>query len=123
MSLPPIPELTVFMGLVLAFALYGLTASGHFPEQHRAPALKRTTGRFILWGSIAGAFVVLVAACVLAFQRLPIYAAVIGGGGMLLIAPLVLQSFPDSFVDGRRGLLSFTAFGLVLVIAARCVMA
>ena len=36
MALPPLPELAVFMALVLVLSLYGLTVSGHFPEEHRA---------------------------------------------------------------------------------------
>ena len=36
MVLPPLPELAVFMALVLVLSLYGLTVSGHFPEEHRA---------------------------------------------------------------------------------------
>jgi hypothetical protein len=42
---------------------------------------------------------------------------VIGGGAMVLFAPLLLQPFPDSFVNGRRGLLTFAgiAAGLTLV--------
>ena len=41
----------------------------------------------------------------------------IGGGAMVLFAPLLLQPFPDSFVNGRRGLLIFAgmAAGLALV--------
>ena len=52
-----------------------------------------------------------------AWQRLPLYAAVIGGGAMVLFAPLLLQPFPDSFVNGRQGLLIFAglAAGLALV--------
>ena len=36
MALPPLPELVLFMALVLVLSLYGLTVSGHFPEEHRA---------------------------------------------------------------------------------------
>ncbi len=39
---------------------------------------------------------------------LPWYLQVIGGGAMLLFAPLLLQPLPDSFVNGRRGLLVFS---------------
>lgn len=123
MSFPPVAELIVFMALVLAFSLYGLTASGHFPREHRNPTLRSGAGALILWGSIACAVVVLGAALLLAVERLPLYAAVIGGGAMLLIAPLILQAFPDTFVDGRGGLLSFAAIGLVLVAAARWIVA
>jgi hypothetical protein len=45
---------------------------------------------------------------------IPWYAAVIGGGGGILVAPIVLQWFPDRFVDGKRGLLSFAALAALL---------
>lgn len=111
------------MGLVLAFSLCGLTASGHFPPEHRNPTLRSRAGAVILWGSLTCAVLVLGAALLLAMQRLPLYAAVIGGGAMLLVAPLILQAFPDAFVDGRRGLLSFAALGLMLVAASRWIVA
>ena len=40
-------------GGVLAAALCGLAASGHFPREHRSPALRTTAGALILFGSIA----------------------------------------------------------------------
>ena len=119
MSLPPLVDLGVFMGLVLAFALFGLTASGHFPAEHRATSLRAGAGVIILWATIAAALAILGAALLMAIDRLPLYASVIGGGAMLLIAPLILQGFPDSFVDGPAGLLTFSAMGLLLVAAAR----
>jgi hypothetical protein len=39
MQLPPLTDLVLFMGLTLAFALSGLTVSGHFPAEHRGQAL------------------------------------------------------------------------------------
>jgi hypothetical protein len=39
--------------------------------------------------------------CRFAWQHVPLPAAVIGGGAMVLFAPLLLQPFPDSFVNGR----------------------
>jgi hypothetical protein len=45
---------------------------------------------------------------------LPWHLAVIGGGAALLFAPLLLQPLPDSFVDGRRGLLAFSAAAVSL---------
>jgi hypothetical protein len=53
-------------------------------------------------------------ALVLAWMALPWYATVIGGGAALLFAPLLLQPLPDSFVNGRRGLLVFAAGAVVL---------
>ena len=45
MALPPLPELAVFMALVLVLSLYGLTVSGHFPEEHRAASLRTAGGQ------------------------------------------------------------------------------
>jgi hypothetical protein len=45
---------------------------------------------------------------------LPWHLQVIGGGAMLLFAPLLLQPLPDSFVNGRRGLLVFSAGAALL---------
>jgi hypothetical protein len=36
----------------------------------------------------------------------------------VLIAPLLLQPLPDSFVDGRHGLLAFAAASIVLAAIA-----
>ena len=42
---------------------------------------------------------------------------------MVLIAPLLLQPLPDSFVNGRRGLLTFTGLGLGLALMAGTLLA
>jgi hypothetical protein len=42
---------------------------------------------------------------------------------MILIAPLLLQPFPDSFVNGRLALVLFTGAGLGLALAARTLIA
>jgi hypothetical protein len=117
MALPPLPELALFMALVLVLSLYGLTVSGHFPEEHRDASLRAGLGPLLLWGTIALCAALTLAALVFAWQRLPLYASVIGGGAMVLFAPLLLQPFPDSFVNGRQGLLTFAglAAGLMLV--------
>jgi hypothetical protein len=114
MALPPIPELAVFMTLVLVLTLYGLTVSGHFPEEHRAASLRTVGGQIMLWGTIALCGALALCAIAFAWQRVPVYAAVIGGGLMVLIAPLLLQPLPDSFVNGRGALLIFTGLGIGL---------
>lgn len=119
MQMPPLPDLAVFMGLVLAFALSGLTASGHFPAEHRGARLRTGFGRLLLWVSMACAAVVLAAALLIAIERLPLYASVIGGGAMVLAAPLILQGFPDTFVDGRSGLVAFAGIGICLAAVSR----
>ena len=109
--------LVMFALLVMSAALYGLTASGHFPSEHRAEALRSTGGAAILWGTMALALATAIVGLALAWSVLPWTWAVIVGGAVLLMAPLVLQLFPDSFVDGRAGLLVFAGIGGVLSLA------
>jgi hypothetical protein len=98
----------------MSAALYGLTASGQFPSEHRAEALRSPAGAAVLWGTMAVGLATTSVGLGLAWRVLPWHAAVIVGGGVLLMAPLVLQKFPDSFVDGRSGLLTFAGIGAVL---------
>src|SRR5262245_36846871 len=116
MVLPPLPELVVFMALVLVLALYGLTVSGHCPAEHRAAA--RPAGSVLLWSTLVLCAVVTALALHFAWRHVPLSAAAIGGGAMLLLAPLLLQPLPDSFVNGRRGLLVFAGLALGLVLIA-----
>ncbi len=118
MTLPPLADLALFMALVLVLSLYGLAVSGHFPREHRTPALWSRSGALVLWGTMAIAAALAAATLLLAWNRLPLYAAIIGGGAILLAAPLVPQLFPDSFVDDRRGLLVLTALALLLALPA-----
>lgn len=108
--------LAVFMALVMALSLHGLAASGQFPREHRSPALSAGAGPAILFASIGLAIVCLLAGLTLAWRLVPWYAAIIGGGAMVLAAPLVLRSFPDSFVDGRGALIAFAGAGAVLAL-------
>lgn len=117
MGMVEVTALMMFALLIMSAALCGLTASGHFPAEHRAETLRSPGGAAVLWGSMAaGVFTALVALFV-AWIALPWTWAVIVGGGMLLLAPLVLQSFPDSFVDGRSALIVFGGAGVVLSFA------
>jgi hypothetical protein len=116
-SLPAAGDLALFMGLVLVLALYGLTVSTHFPAAARRPALKSASGAAVLWGTLAIAATVAGFALALAW-RLPGPASVIGGGAMLLAAPLLLPWAPDGFLDGRAGLLFFAALAVALAAAA-----
>lgn len=109
-------QLLLFMGVVLLVALYGLTVSGHFPAEFRGKTLQGS-GAITLWGSMAAAAAAAGVALLHGAQNLPWHAAVISGGAMLLFAPLVLQRFPDPFVNGRRALLTFSA-GAALLAAA-----
>jgi hypothetical protein len=102
------------MALLLALSLLGLAASGHFPAEHRAPPLRSVAGRFVLYGSLIVGAICLVAGLAVSWSIVPLYAAVIGGGAMILFAPLVLQTMPDRFVNGYGALL---IFGLAAALA------
>jgi hypothetical protein len=106
--------LGLLMGSVLLVALYGLAASGHFPAEFRPATLQRGWGVLVLWGTMVATGLACAALLVLAWRTLPWYATVIGGGAALLFAPLLLQPLPDSFVNGRRGLLVLATGAVVL---------
>lgn len=110
--------LAVFAATWLAIALYGLTAAGHFPREHRSARMCSALGTLVLWASMTIVALSAMVALVLASRRLPWAAAVISGGVALLMAPLCLQALPDRFVDGRRGLLSFAVAAGALSAAA-----
>jgi hypothetical protein len=103
-----------FMAGVLAVALYGLTASGHFPAEARSAKFKGGSGVLVLWGTLAATALAAVAILLKSWSILPWYLLVIGGGATLLFAPLLLQPLPDSFVNGRRGLIAFSAAAIVV---------
>lgn len=105
-----------FAALLMCVALYGLAVSGHFPAEHRAETLRTPAGAAILWTTMAIALLAIIVAIAFAWRSIPWYAAVIGGGGVLLAAPLVLQAFPDSFVDGRAALTVFATASIALAL-------
>src|SRR5262245_25850896 len=106
--------LGLFMAGVLAVALYGVTASGHFPAEPRSDKFKSGAGALVLWATLLVTALAGASMLIQSSSILPWYFSLLGGGAMLLFAPLVLQGFSDSFVDGRRGLLIFSACALVL---------
>ena len=108
--------LVLLMGTVLLVALYGLAASGHFPAEFRAEKLQRGWGVVVLWGTMIATGLAGAVALVLAWSALPWHATVIGAGAALLFAPLLLQPMPDSFVNGRRGLLVFATGAVILAV-------
>ncbi len=108
--------LAIFTALLLVVSLHTLAASGQFPREHRAPALMSSLGAIILHGTIVIAIACLLAALWAAWRLTPWYAAVIGGCLAILAAPLVLQQFPDRFVDGRASLLVFASTSAVLAL-------
>lgn len=109
-------SLVLFTALLLALALHALAASGHFPREHRAPTLTTGNGPLVLFGSIAVVALCLLAGIAAVGWLIPWPAAVIGGGVAILSAPLVLQRFPDRFVDGRSALQVFAGAGAVLAL-------
>jgi hypothetical protein len=113
-ALPPWPDLILFMMSVLVISAFVLTAAGHFPREFRSPAVATRTGTLILWISVivVAAFVGLTLA--FTWWALPWYAAVIGGGLMVLIAPYLLHPLPDQFVNGRSALLVLAGVALLL---------
>ncbi len=106
--------LLLFTALVLVLSLHGLAASGHFPRAHRSAALSTGAGPATLYLSLVVASACAVAGVVAAARSLPWYAMIIGGGGAILSAPLVLQEFSDRFVDGRAALVVLAAAAAVL---------
>ena len=114
--LPYWPQLLLFMSAVMLVALYGLTVSGHFPAEFRGETLKGGSGVAALWGSAVVTASAAGVTLLRGFETLPWYAVVIGAGAMLLFAPLLLRPLPDSFVNGRRGLLVFSAGAALLAL-------
>ena len=108
--------LVLFTLLMLMLSLHGLSASGHFPREHRATALSSPLSAVILHGTILIALTSLTAGLWAAWRLIPWYAAVIAGGLAILAAPLVLQEFSDNFVDHRGSLLSFASASAALAI-------
>ena len=105
----------LFMALLLVVSLLGLAAAGHFPRQHDKPSAR--IGAPLLFGSLAIAGGCLLAAMVGAWRHIPWYAAIIGGGAMILFTPLLLLPLPDAFVDGPAALLVFSGLAVLLAVA------
>ena len=107
--------LLLFSGLLLSAILCVLIASGHFPREHRAPALRSRSGTVILYGAPALSLICLVTGSALVWGTVPWYAAVIGGGAAVLAAPLLLRPLPDTFVNGRAALVACAGASALLV--------
>jgi hypothetical protein len=110
------PLLLLFMAATMLVALYGLAVSGHFPAEFRSAALKSGAGVLTLWGTLAVATAAAALTLIKGWQALPWYAVIITGGAMLLFAPLVLRPLPDSFVNGRGGLVVLCAGAALLAL-------
>lgn len=118
MAIPSLPVLALFAVLVLTVALYGLTLAGHFPAEHRGETLRSHQGTLIIAATAITTTLAGAMALNVAINALPWPAAVIAAGAALLVAPLVLQKFPDSVVNGRRGLLGFAILAAALAALA-----
>ena len=113
-----LPALLIFMALVLVLSLYGLTVSGHFPAEPGSPLLGTRLGGVIVWCTLSISLCVLAVTLYFAWRMVPATAAIIGGGAMVLVAPLLLRPFPDRFVDDRAGLLAFAGLGIAFAMLA-----
>lgn len=107
--------LLALVALLLSTTLCVLAASGHFPREHRSPALQSDVGALVLFGSLAISLLSLAVGLVLAWPIVPWYAGVIGGGGSLLAAPLILRHFSDRFVNGRTALAVLAGSSIIAV--------
>ena len=105
-------QLAFFMITVELLALYGLAFSGHFPAEFRSAELRGGPGAMLFWATLAAALLAAIVAGCIALRVLPWPAIVIGGGAMLLAAPLLLRPFPDRFVNGPAGLATFAMSAL-----------
>jgi hypothetical protein len=114
MALASIVPLVVFVAMMLLASLQALSASGHFPKASRLAAISRGFGPAVLWTSIVVTMSSVIVGITAAWMFIPWYAAVIGGGGAILLAPPVLQVFSDRIVDGKAALISFAAGAAVL---------
>jgi hypothetical protein len=114
MSLATIVPLAIFVALVLLASLQALSASGHFPKASRLLALSQGSSPIVLWTSIIVTAISVLVGIAAAWTQIPWYAAVIGGGAAILLAPLALRVFPDRIVDGKSALIGFAAAAAVL---------
>ena len=109
----PWGNLALFMIATALLALYGLTVSGHFPAELRAAALRTSIGATTVWATLVAAGLAAIVAIAAAQRVLPWSAIIIGGGAMLLFAPLLLRPLPDRFVNGYAALLVFAGAAAV----------
>jgi len=109
--------LVLFAALVLSAALGALAASGHFPHEQRAPALRGGLGGAVLFGACALLALSLIVGALAAWRILPWPAVVIAGGAAILVAPLLLRPMPDRLVNGRAALIAFSGASVLLALA------
>jgi hypothetical protein len=108
----------VFSALIAIIAVFALSLSGHFPAEPKKRELKDWPGRALLVSCIIVVAFCTAKALGLAMGHLPAPIAIIGAGGSLLAAPLLLQKLPDSFIDSRGGLAALAGVAAVLAFLA-----
>lgn len=112
-ALPPWDALAVFMGTVLIVFMVVVAASGHFPREWRAGTLATVAGTAILWLTIAITAATALGAIAFAWALIPWYAAVIGAGLMILVAPYALHPLPDRIVNGPSVLVTLACLAVI----------
>ena len=108
--------LALFIVGVTVLTLYGLTVSRHFPFEARSKALQSPVGTVVIGAALLSSGLAALILIVTALNVLPWTAIIIGGGAALLAGPLLLRVFPDAFVDGMAGLLTFSAAATVVAL-------
>jgi hypothetical protein len=106
--------LALFILAITLLTLYGLTVSGHFPFALRSKGLQTPIGRIVIGVTLLVAAVAALIVLVIALEVLPWTAIVLAGGAALLAGPLLLRGFPDEFVDGIAGMVTF-AFAAIAI--------
>jgi hypothetical protein len=104
----------IFAIFILAAAMFGLAASGHFPREFRSPRFNSAKGATSLWTSIVLAGAAFVFGTAAAIFHLPWYVLIIAAGAAILIAPLVLATFPDPIVNGHATLIVLSTLTVFL---------
>jgi hypothetical protein len=99
--------LALFVLAITLLTLYGLTVSGHFPFELRSKGLQTPIGTIVIGVTLLLAAVAALIVLVIALDVLPWTAIVLAGGAALLAGPLLLRVFPDEFVDGIAGMVTF----------------
>jgi hypothetical protein len=109
-------NLVLFIVGFTLLTLYGLTVSGHFPASARSNELQTPVATFVIALTLlmSGlAAMILIGVAVIA---LPWTTIIIAGGGAVLAGPVLLRVFPDDFVDGLGGMVSFALATIVIAI-------
>ena len=101
------------VGLTL-LTLYGLTVSGHFPASARSKELQTAIATLVIAATLLGSGLAAVILIGIAIPALHWTTIIVAGGGVVLAGPVLLRAFPDDFVDGLAGMVSF-AFGALAI--------